>query len=238
MNATHSNTRMRDGVVVLAPAGKVSSPDLPSAFSGTSGPNAFVANSGVPVGGSGSQTSLNTYTIVADPGDAAGASLCLAYRFSAIATGTVVSATASVAGGIADPAGFSVSAAAAPATVTAPNPLVMRVTPAVGPVITIFSLGPVSYAAATTQSVSLARSGQFKVQAGDVITFNLAIGDAARAEPTTGDAISSSTNSFSIAECRNVPVPTLSSPLTALLAILLLAVTLAGGFAQVRRSRR
>ena len=195
---------------------------------GTTGPYVFVADAQNPRGGGGIVGAHNTFNVIAQAGDAPGASLCVKYRVDASASGTVTTAPGNVDGGIADPDGFSVVAGGLPPAVTAPTPLQLTVTPSAGPVRVIFSEPPATFTSTTGDSVSISRTGRFAAFAGDIIRFDIGVGASSRANAPNGAATSQAQYSYAFSECAVAAVPTLSTPLLAGLALLLAALTAFG----------
>jgi hypothetical protein len=240
--SVHATTSdRRDGVVVGGPEVKVSSTDLPLNQDAVQGFGPVVPSGGSAGASQGTIQFQAQATFVADPGDAPNATMCVSYRFFANVAASVDSATASVAGGIGSPTGASSDSSTQPVTVTIPNPVTLTRTPLVGPVQTLFTAPPKTFATSSgAGNVSINQVGTFQALAGDIVDFAMTTQVVARAEPPAGSAtISSSQAHFSLQACRDQPVPALSDAGVRWLAVLvMLTALLAGGFGALRRTRR
>jgi len=232
------SVEIRDGVITRPDGTKVSSPDLPFFV----GQSASAATAPPPIVAAGSATFsgslLSTLAVVADPGDAPDASLCISFRYTSTITGRVIAATGGIAAASGGGSAILVDASVLPVTAAALNPASVVVIPTVGPARTIFSRGPLSIASTgAEQSATQQAQGAFLVRAGDTIDYSLGVGYAIRAEPTTGAATANASQSLQMdaspSACAAQAVPGLSIP-----ALVLLAALLVGSYAAVNRRRR
>lgn len=224
------------GVPLTQHLGTAGAPDVePKLHVGLGLPTTFdysVGSSATATAGANGSSSLQntlatTFTVVADPGDPPDVSVCLTYDFTGDASATVNVPTGSVAGGSGGTAGFAVSVGP-PAAVTAPSPATLTVTPAVGPVRTLFSLPGQTFATTSAQSIQLKASGGFRAIPGDVIAIESTFGVAEFVNSPAGAAQGQARSTFKLDACKVEVVPTLSGPPSAMLLVLLvLAASLA-----------
>lgn len=223
---------VRTDTATAAP--KVSSPDLPSNLQAS-------ASQSVGSGGSGSNAFSPTFDpiqVVADPGDGAGATLCVAYVMREAVEATVTAPTGSAASGVGGSVGFLLDSTVAPASATVPNPATLIVTPLVGPIRTVVSAPPLVVATTgATQSDKFSKRGSFLVSAGDVITLDVTLGEANRGElPAGASKASASVQVILNAGCTAPSIPALSAPGQWALSVLILLLAI-GALSQGRRRR-
>ncbi len=193
-----------------AAAPKVSSPDLPTTFQASS-------SQSVGPGGTGNNAfapEMNPVQVVADPGDGAGASLCVAFFVRETVSASVSSPNGSAASGVGGSTGFLVDSSSPPASVTVPNPATLIVTPLVGPIRTVLSAPPLVVATTgAAQSDEFSKRGSFIVNPGDVITLDVSMGQANRGELPAGASEASASLALRLSPgCAPPPIPALSTP--------------------------
>lgn len=211
--------------VVLPSREKVSVPGLPSVAGGGVGFGGTATSQ--PISGAATVLHADTYTAVAEPGDAPGAELCLGFTYTATRTVAITSGVVSIGQVLGGSAGYTFDFTTQPVQIGLTSPLQVRVQRATGPLDVLLSIAPiVEVHTATAPDWTLNHAGTFAVRAGDVIEIDMRVGVAGRGE--VGGAANSFLSHRLEFQNRGCPVavPALAPPMNALLAALLLAVAL------------
>jgi hypothetical protein len=238
------SVQTRNGVIVQPGPANISAPGLPIQVP-QEGQNTVTGGEGGPSVSTYTGTITVQFSAISDPGDPVGASLCIGYEYSANTSGVVTVSPGSAAGGAGGLSGFSLDSSSSPATATVPNPATLVVTPSVGPVRTIFSLGPATLATTgALQTTSLAQSGYISIQAGDTVDFQTEAGFAIRGEPTAGSASGAYSQSIAFSQaspqaCSGPVAAATPVPVFGRGAVTLLAISLSGlGLVVLRRRNK